>query len=366
MVKKLLGPKREGLHPDYERENFERVLAEAFDVERRERLEVGHAAAVLRPPQGRPSTSPRPRAARGGARGRAPAAGLAAARLRPPRGAVRLRARPAAVQPALRQPGVLRRARVHGERDHRVRAAAGAGAAGDPAGDRAAGGPGERRAPATCCTWSSSAGWRPWCSCRRSRRRIDAGDTVLIVLALGARAPSPRCSTRAPSRCARSSACSRPAPLVFLVLFLFISTVSKITLPEDASAKSADGVERVPVVMIVFDEFPSTSLLDADGQDRRQALPGASRGWPRTPPGSATPTRSTTPPAARCRRSWTATCRRRSSAAHRRRSTPTASSRCSARATRMNVSEEATSVCPARPVRGRPPGRAVRRPARAR
>ena len=27
MVKKLLGPKREGLHPDYERENFERVLA---------------------------------------------------------------------------------------------------------------------------------------------------------------------------------------------------------------------------------------------------------------------------------------------------------------------------------------------------
>ena len=41
MVKKLLGPKREGLHPDYERESFERVLAGAFDVERRERLESG-------------------------------------------------------------------------------------------------------------------------------------------------------------------------------------------------------------------------------------------------------------------------------------------------------------------------------------
>jgi SAM-dependent methyltransferase len=38
MVKKLLAPKREGLHPDYEREFFERCLHEAFDVRRSERL----------------------------------------------------------------------------------------------------------------------------------------------------------------------------------------------------------------------------------------------------------------------------------------------------------------------------------------
>lgn len=41
MVRTLLGPKREGLHPDYERENFERLLAEKFDIERSERLESG-------------------------------------------------------------------------------------------------------------------------------------------------------------------------------------------------------------------------------------------------------------------------------------------------------------------------------------
>ena len=41
MVKTLLGPKREGLHPDYERENFERVLSERFEIERSERLESG-------------------------------------------------------------------------------------------------------------------------------------------------------------------------------------------------------------------------------------------------------------------------------------------------------------------------------------
>ena len=41
MVKKLLAPKREGLHPDYELGFFERTLGEAFEVERSERLESG-------------------------------------------------------------------------------------------------------------------------------------------------------------------------------------------------------------------------------------------------------------------------------------------------------------------------------------
>ena len=41
MVKKLLAPKRDGLHPDYELGFFERTLNEAFEVERSERLESG-------------------------------------------------------------------------------------------------------------------------------------------------------------------------------------------------------------------------------------------------------------------------------------------------------------------------------------
>jgi hypothetical protein len=52
MVKKLLGPKREGLHPDYERENFERELAEVFDVERRERLKSGTRLLYFARPKG--------------------------------------------------------------------------------------------------------------------------------------------------------------------------------------------------------------------------------------------------------------------------------------------------------------------------
>jgi SAM-dependent methyltransferase len=41
MVKTLLAPKRDGLHPDYELGFFERCLSKAFEVERTERLESG-------------------------------------------------------------------------------------------------------------------------------------------------------------------------------------------------------------------------------------------------------------------------------------------------------------------------------------
>ena len=41
MVQKLLAPKRDGLHPDYELDFFERTLNDAFVVERSERLESG-------------------------------------------------------------------------------------------------------------------------------------------------------------------------------------------------------------------------------------------------------------------------------------------------------------------------------------
>ena len=52
MVQKLLGPKREGLHPDYDRGFFERTLAAAFDVERSEELESGTRVLYFARPKG--------------------------------------------------------------------------------------------------------------------------------------------------------------------------------------------------------------------------------------------------------------------------------------------------------------------------
>ena len=52
MVQKLLAPKREGLHPDYELGNFERVLGDAFEVERSERLRSGTRVLYFARPRG--------------------------------------------------------------------------------------------------------------------------------------------------------------------------------------------------------------------------------------------------------------------------------------------------------------------------
>jgi hypothetical protein len=51
MVKTLLAPKREGLHPDYELGHFERCLAEAFTIERSERLGSGTRVLFLARPK---------------------------------------------------------------------------------------------------------------------------------------------------------------------------------------------------------------------------------------------------------------------------------------------------------------------------
>jgi len=108
------------------------------------------------------------------------------------------------------------------------------------------------------------------------KKAIDAGDAVLIVLALALGAATAVLYQRAEPVRSFLSVLS-PAPILFLVLFLFFSDVSKIVLPEEASAKSAEGVARVPVVMVVFDEVPSTSLMDARGGVDAKRYPAFAR-----------------------------------------------------------------------------------------
>jgi Sulfatase len=54
-----------------------------------------------------------------------------------------------------------------------------------------------------------------------------------------------------------------PAPLLFVLLFLFTSPVSELVSAGQAHAKTAEAVKsRTPVVLVVFDEFPTISLMD--------------------------------------------------------------------------------------------------------
>jgi hypothetical protein len=65
-----------------------------------------------------------------------------------------------------------------------------------------------------------------------------------------------------------------PAPLLFLALFLFFSPVSKLVLPGDEDAQAARIDSPAPVVVVVFDEFSTTSLLDGDRRLDAVRYPG--------------------------------------------------------------------------------------------
>lgn len=56
-----------------------------------------------------------------------------------------------------------------------------------------------------------------------------------------------------------------PAPAIFLALFLFTSPVSKLVLTARAEAKVARVSAQAPVVVVVFDELPVTSIMGPDG-----------------------------------------------------------------------------------------------------
>jgi Sulfatase len=69
-----------------------------------------------------------------------------------------------------------------------------------------------------------------------------------------------------------------PAPLAFALLFLLVSPTSALVLPARAGAipdplpVTASG-KRPPLVMILFDEFPLSSLLDSKGRIDRRVYP---------------------------------------------------------------------------------------------
>ncbi len=106
-----------------------------------------------------------------------------------------------------------------------------------------------------------------------AKKAIGVGDVVLIALALAVGAGAALAYARAePVRTFVSVLI--PVPIVFLAIFLFISPVSRITLAGEAEAKSIGDIPRTPVVMVVFDELPTTSLMDARRRVDAERYPG--------------------------------------------------------------------------------------------
>ncbi|MBN1529797.1 MAG: sulfatase-like hydrolase/transferase [Thermoleophilaceae bacterium] len=99
-----------------------------------------------------------------------------------------------------------------------------------------------------------------------------AGSSVLVPLAVAVGAGAAAIyATALPVRSALTVL--SPAPLVFLMMFLVFSPVSKLVFPGDESARVASVPARSPIVMVTFDQFPLTSLLGADGRIDAERYP---------------------------------------------------------------------------------------------
>jgi hypothetical protein len=58
-----------------------------------------------------------------------------------------------------------------------------------------------------------------------------------------------------------------PAPIVFLVLFIFFSNTHKLIFPAaNANALGVNVPGKTPVVEVVFDEFPTATIMDSTGK----------------------------------------------------------------------------------------------------
>jgi hypothetical protein len=65
-----------------------------------------------------------------------------------------------------------------------------------------------------------------------------------------------------------------PVPLVFLLLFLLSGQISELAFPSEASARSIGGVARAPIVVVLLDELPSNTLVDEHDQLDTKRYPG--------------------------------------------------------------------------------------------
>jgi Sulfatase len=105
------------------------------------------------------------------------------------------------------------------------------------------------------------------------KKAIEASDLVLIVLSLAVGAALAALYARAEPVRSFLRVLS-PVPLVFLALFLFTDPISKLAFPEEAQARTIGGVTQAPIVVVLLDELPVNTLLDEQGRIDARRFPG--------------------------------------------------------------------------------------------
>jgi hypothetical protein len=105
------------------------------------------------------------------------------------------------------------------------------------------------------------------------KKSIDLADPLLIVLSVAIGAALAALYARTEPVRSFLQVLS-PAPLVFLALFLFTDPISKLAFPDEAQARTIGGVTQSPIVMVLFDELPTTTLMDDRGRIDATRFPG--------------------------------------------------------------------------------------------
>jgi Sulfatase len=105
------------------------------------------------------------------------------------------------------------------------------------------------------------------------KKAIDGSDLVLIVLSLAIGAGVAALFARAEPVRSFLRVLS-PAPIVFLCLFLFTDPISKVAFPDEAQARTIGGVSQAPIVVVLLDELPSNTLIGENDKIDAQRFPG--------------------------------------------------------------------------------------------
>ena len=105
------------------------------------------------------------------------------------------------------------------------------------------------------------------------KKAIDSSDTVLILLSVAVGVAIAALWARAEPVRSFLNVLS-PAPLVFLLLFLLSGQISELAFPDEAKARSIGGVTSAPIVVVLLDELPSSTLVDANDELDTKRYPG--------------------------------------------------------------------------------------------
>jgi Sulfatase len=112
--------------------------------------------------------------------------------------------------------------------------------------------------------------------CLQAVRGLDAPDALLVAGA--ALAGACAALLYALGRAARMLlTVLSPAPLLFLALFLLVSPVSRLVLGSAPAPRLRHVESTTPVVLVVFDEFPTISLLNAREEVDSRRYPNFAR-----------------------------------------------------------------------------------------